>query len=80
MFTAVTGYGHYGAFGCQLLPHFQSLILNITIAYIKLISNWRPVMYMDAHNIDSKGENTENSTLRLTKSNTSQKIASQLHI
>ena len=37
-------------------------------------------MYTDAHNIDSKGENTENSTLTLTKSTTSQKIASQLHI
>ena len=32
-------------------------------------------MYTDAHIIDSKGKNTENSTLRLTKSNTSQKIA-----
>ena len=37
-------------------------------------------MYTDAHNIDSKDENIENSTLTLTKSNTSQKIASQLHI
>ena len=37
-------------------------------------------MYTDAHNIDSKGENTENSTLTLTKSHTWQKIASQLHM
>ena len=37
-------------------------------------------MYTDAHNIDSKGENTENSTLTPTKSHTWQKIASQLHM
>ena len=37
-------------------------------------------MYTDAHNIDSKGANTENLTLTLTKSHTWQKIASQLHM
>ena len=37
-------------------------------------------MYMDAHNIDGKSENTENLTLTLTKCHTWQKIASQLHM
>ena len=45
-----------------------------------LISSRWPVMYTDAHNFYSKGENTENSILMLTKSNKSQKIASQSHI
>ena len=37
-------------------------------------------MYTNAHSIDSKGENTQNLTLTLTKSHTWQKIESQLHM
>ena len=38
------------------------------------LCTWMPII------IESKGENTENLTLTLTKSHTWQKIASQLHM